>query len=165
MNYGVKLTQELENTILAAIRQGAWIHHAFRLAGVPDRIWRKWMDTTVTRGKLYHFQNKIKQAQAMACFIANQEIKKNDPFKWAANGPGRDAPGEPGWAAMTNPIEPTDTKSTDPMQFPEFVRFVNNVRLVMAMYPDARKMLDELNAQTEPIAIGETKPEPMPPFE
>jgi hypothetical protein len=158
MNYGTRLTPELEHQILAFIRAGSFVHDAFRAAGVPDRAWQRWMDPAHTRGKFYNLQNKIKQAQATARIIAAQSVKKDDPFKWLANGPARDAPGEPGWAAMANPVEPTATGKIDPLQFPEFVRFVNNVRIVMALFPEARKALDDLMlAEGNTHAIGEER--------
>ena len=156
MNYGIKLTPELENQILSFIRAGAWPHEACRAAGVPDRVYTRWLDPSHTRGRLYEFQNKLKQAQAIARIVAAQAVKKEDPFKWLANGPARDAPGEPGWAAMSNPVEVADLKSIDPLQFPEFVKFVNAVRIVMATFPEARIMLDDLLlSQTSPPHILE----------
>jgi hypothetical protein len=158
MNYGIKLTIELESTILAAIRQGGFIQDAFRLAGVPDKVWTAWLDTKHTRGQFYTLQNKIRQAQAVARFTASQQVKKDDPFKWCANGPGRDAPGDPGWAAMVTLAPTTDPKNLDPMLFPEFIRFVNNVRIVMAAFPEARLMLDQLQAAPTPQPL-ENNPE------
>lgn len=137
---------------MSFIRAGAFPHEAFRAAGVPDRVFSKWMDPAHQRGPFYALQTKVKQAQAIARIVAAQAVKKDDPFKWLANGPARDAPGEPGWAAMSNPVEPIDKASIDPLQFPEFVRFINNVRIVMACFPDARQMLDEL-MQTSPAQL------------
>jgi hypothetical protein len=166
MRLSHKLDQEIENTILAAIRQGAWLQDAFRIAGIPDSTWRRWMDPALTRGRFYNFQTKVKQAQAQARFLAAQAVKKEDPFKWLANGPGRDQPGEPGWASMTNPHEPTDNAQTDPMQFPDFVKFVNNVRIVMALFPEARRMLDELQAEPTIKPIPQDQPStPQPEHE
>jgi hypothetical protein len=153
MNYGFKLTPQVKATLLAAIRSGAFIQDAFRIAGVPDKTWRLWMDSKLTRGVYYTLQNEIKQAQSIAKVIAAQAVKADDPFKWCANGPGRDMPGEPGWAAISNPSEPTSITKVDPLQFPEFLKFVNNVRIVMAHFPEAKKMLDSLNNQPVPLAI------------
>jgi hypothetical protein len=154
MNYGVKFTPELEATILAVIRSGGFVQDAFRVAGVPDRTWQRWMNPSHTRGIFARLQTKIKQAEAVARVTAAQKVKADDPFKWSANGPGRDRPGEPGWAAMVPPAEPPSADKLDPAQFPEFVRFLNAVRIVMAVYPDARKMLDELLANEPAPALG-----------
>jgi hypothetical protein len=146
MNYGHKLTDELQKDICAFIRSGAFLHDAFRAAGVPDRAWHEWMDPKHTRGKFFKLQNAIRTAQSHAKLFAASEVKQKDPFKWLANGPGRDAPGEPGWAAMAPPADTGEGKTIDPMQIPEFAQFVHNVRVVMAAYPDARRMLDDLNS-------------------
>src|SRR5262249_50057639 len=97
MNYGVKLTPELEAQIIAMIRQGAFPQDAFRAAGVPDQIREKWLDPNLKRGRYAKLRQKVAQAVATARAFAAIEIRKTEPFKWAANGPARDAPGEPGW--------------------------------------------------------------------
>jgi len=157
MNYGIKLDQQITATILAAIRSGAFLQDAFRIAGVPDKIWTKWMNPNLTRGPYYELQNQVKQAQSVAKVLAAQAVKKDDPFKWCANGPGRNVAGEPGWAAIAAPTEPANTNRIDPLQFPEFLRFITNVRIVMAYFPDAKKMLDELNNRTQPVPIEQNE--------
>lgn len=155
MNYGTKLTPELQAQILASLSAGAFLADAFRAAGIPDRAWKRWMDPTIVRGPYYAFQNKVKQRQAICRVLAAKAVKEADAYKWCANGPGRDQPGEPGWAAVTAPCEPLSAQNVDPLQFPEFLRFVNNVRLVMYHFPEAAKMLNELNNQVPgPIPIN-----------
>jgi len=158
MNTTVKLTPQLKSTILAALRGGAFLHDAFRLAAVPDHIWRRWLTSTHTRGRLYAFQCEIKQAQAQARFLAAQAVKAESPDKWLANGPGRDIPGEPGWAAMTQPNIPALSGEIDPTTIPAFAKFVHNVRLVFACFPAAAAMFEQLQHVQQPLQISDNSP-------
>lgn len=160
MNAKLKLDPQLKSTILAAIRGGAFLHDAFRLAGVPDHLWRRWMSATHPRGRLYAFQTEVKQAQSQARFLAAQTVKAEAPDKWLANGPGRDTPGEPGWAAMTQPNLPPVASEIDPSTVPAFARFLHNVRLVLNCFPEAAAMLDQLQQAQTTLAIPAPPPDP-----
>jgi hypothetical protein len=88
-------TEEETKQILAAIRAGGMHHVAAEAAGVEKELWRAWV--TSTESDLVAFQMSIQQAHAQARLTAEMAVRAAKPLMWLTKGPGRTAPGRPGW--------------------------------------------------------------------
>jgi hypothetical protein len=51
----------------------------------------------------------VRQAVAEARLKAEIEVFTSDPVFWLRNGPGKDAPGNPGWSAPVKPVSISTT--------------------------------------------------------
>src|SRR4051812_27893499 len=103
----VKHLPDLEHTILAGVRAGGYPHVAAEAAGVDADNWRRWLalgKKKNAREPYRGFWLRLQQAKAQARLLREIEVAKEDPRFWLKNGPGRDLPESPGWAAMVRPI-------------------------------------------------------------
>jgi hypothetical protein len=89
------LDDQIEATITAAIRAGAYAWVAAQAAGVSQTTFHRWM--TDDRPRYRQFREKVDQARAQARLAAEIEVRKTKPEVWLRLGPGRERPGEPGW--------------------------------------------------------------------
>lgn len=146
MNPRVKLTPELENQILASIRMGGYPHVAAAAWGVPEWLWDQWMQWGAKRNPRQPYKNfhqKVEQAKAQARLKAEMAAMENDPRFWLKNGPGKERPDSPGWAAMVRPILTSSSQTINLFTSPDFIQFMQTLRQVLAPYPEALKALAE----------------------
>lgn len=103
----VKLTPEVQETILAFIRAGAWDYVASEAAGIDDRTFRDW----IARGEGRHptrsqtpllkaFAKAVREAKAQSRAAREIEIAKASPSFWLTHA-ARSQPGRDGW---TDPV-------------------------------------------------------------
>jgi hypothetical protein len=100
-----KLTEDVQQRIVAFIRAGAFEWVAAQAAGVGPATFFRWMQQGArTRGRrrFREFRESVLQARAEARVAAEVEVAKTDPLSWLLCGPGRDRPGEPGWTRQSN---------------------------------------------------------------
>src|SRR5581483_11134580 len=90
-----KLTSDSRETILAAIRAGAFDHVAASAAGVDAGTFRRWMADE--RPTFRAFRAEVGMARAEARSVAEARVFKENPLAWLRFGPGRDRPDAPGW--------------------------------------------------------------------
>jgi hypothetical protein len=86
-----KLTPDLAERIVAAVRDGAFPHAAAEAAGVPLRSFYRWMaqGEIERRGRYAEFRHMIHEAAAQARIAAQAQVYKANPEGWLSKGPGR----------------------------------------------------------------------------
>jgi hypothetical protein len=145
-----KLTTELESTILSWIRAGSYPHVAAVAAGVPESLWRQWQERAKTRNPYKRFFAKIAQAHATARLKAETAMLDEDARFWLKHGPGRESPGNPGWANMVSPLFAPASETSNVFLSGEFLHFMATLRAALAPYPEAMMALS--NALEQPLA-------------
>jgi hypothetical protein len=107
----VSLSTEIEQTIIAYTRAGAFASAAAEAAGVPVRTFHEWMARGEGRHpcrpctpKLRAFARNVRQAHAEARVAAEIEVHKERPSYWLAHA-ARTKPDRDGW---TKPPEGAD---------------------------------------------------------
>jgi hypothetical protein len=156
MNTKIKLTPEIEQQIMAGIRAGGYAHVSAAAFGVPEQIfdtWLKWGTSKTAKDPYKRFARNIEQAKAQARLKAEMTAMENDPRFWLKNGPGRDLPDKPGWAAMVRPILTGNQQTVNLFMSPEFLQFMHTLRAVLAPFPDALKALTAAMDQPKPEII------------
>jgi hypothetical protein len=149
MKHKTKLTTELENTILSWIRAGGYPHVAALAAGVPESLWRQWQERGKTRNPYKRFFAKIAQAHATARLKAETATLDDDARFWLKHGPGRESPGNPGWANMVSPMLTQTSETSNVFLSGEFLQFMATLRAALAPYPEALMALS--NALEQPL--------------
>lgn len=103
----VRLTEAIEQEILAYIRAGAFDYVAAEAAGVGARTFREWIargegrhPTRDKTKRLQAFAAAVRRAQAQVRVAKEIEIAKLDPRYWLSHQ-GRSRPGREGW---TEPV-------------------------------------------------------------
>lgn len=138
MSSRIKLTTELEQQILASIRAGGYAHVAAAAWGVPEQLWQKWQRWGTgkeARQPYRELLHKVEQAQGQARLKAEMAAMEADPRGWLKHGPGKERPGNPGWAALAKPAPGRDP-ALDLFTAPAFLQFMNRLRKILAPYPD-----------------------------
>jgi hypothetical protein len=154
MNTKIKLTPEIEQQIMAGIRAGGYAHVSAAAFGVPEAIfdtWLKWGTSKTAKDPYKRFARNIEQAQAQARLKAEMLAMEHDPRTWLKNGPGRDLPEKPGWAATVRPILTAGQQTLNIFLSPEFLAFMQTLRAVLTPYPEALRAITQ--------AFDEPKPE------
>lgn len=101
------LTPVLAETITAYIRAGGYPHVAAEAAGVPRRVFQRWL----RRGRRRHAPKELQdlcravlQAHAQARLKAEIAILDHKPLDWLRYGPGKETNNIPGWTVAAKPI-------------------------------------------------------------
>jgi hypothetical protein len=123
----MELTPEIERLIVAAIRAGGYAHVAAEAAGVPRRIFRRWL----AAGRYRQFRLSVMQATAHARLTAEWEVRGKDAKTWLHNGPGKEPDGAPGWGKS-----PSEAPTNDPAAM---WRLFGLLDTALTPYPDARQ--------------------------
>jgi len=94
-----KLTEETQQSIIKAIKDGSFDYVAAEAAGITYQTFRNWVERgeKAKRGLYCEFYLAVMQARAQARKTAESRVWLEDPFKWLRFGPGREKPGRPGW--------------------------------------------------------------------
>lgn len=140
MTASPRLTPELENNILAAIRAGGFADVAAAAFGVSRPLLRKWLRWG-NQGKsaLYRaFARKVAQAQATARLNAEVRAHEKDPRLWLRAGPGRETADSEGWTTFVRP-QARRRQNVDPFAAPAFLAFLAALRAALAPFPEALK--------------------------
>ncbi len=140
MNRKIKLTPDIEGQILSFIRVGGYPHVAAQAAGVPEWLWNEWVALGEKKGArepYKSFVSKVNQAKAQARLNAEVAALEADPRFWLKNGPGKETPESPGWAAMVRPMLTQNNQTINLFSSPDFIQFMATLRAVLAPYPEA----------------------------
>lgn len=135
-----KLTPALRAKIVAAVHAGAYPHVAAETFGVPRDVFEHWLAEgrkPKARGVYASFIRDIDTACAMARTAAETAIFNKDPQAWLAHGPGRDAPGNPGWSAPVKAADQTMT-GRNALHDPQLLALFRELLEVLAPFPEAR---------------------------
>ena len=98
MGRRTKLTQEVQEIIIQAIRQGCFDWVAAQAGGITPQTFGNWMRWGEKGNPRYlAFFSEVQSAKAETRRKAEAKVFAEDAFKWLRYGPGRERPGEPGW--------------------------------------------------------------------
>lgn len=163
MNSKIKLTPDIQAQILAAIRAGGYPHVAAQAFGVPEETFTKWLDSGKRKNAKDPFKGfvlAVESAKAQARLKAEMKAMEEDPRFWLKNGPGKERPDSPGWAAMVRPMVAGNTNTINLFTSPDFIQFMSTLRSVLAPFPDALHALTKAldNPQPEPVIQIESVP-------
>jgi hypothetical protein len=101
-----QLTQQKFDKLISLLRVGVYLHIACRSVGISDTTFYNWSaagkaiyetDETSTDWRVTFYLATM-QAQAEARAGAEALVYAENPLAWLKAGPGRDKPGDPGWA-------------------------------------------------------------------
>lgn len=110
-----KFTDEARQIIVDCSRRGVFAHVAARAAGVSPSTFYAWMaaghaeEKRVEAGSepdpaaaaYLEFSEDVNRARATARGYAEARVWQDNPERWLLQGPGRDKPGDEGWATTT----------------------------------------------------------------
>jgi hypothetical protein len=147
MSTPCRLTPELEERILAAIRAGGFPHVAAAAFGVPPRLFRKWLRRGRKRKSPAYeaFANNVTQAHATARLNAEMLTHQKDPKLWLRAGAGKETPGAPGWTTFARP-QARRAGGDNPLSSPAVLRLLAAVKAALTSFPDALQAVVEVMA-------------------
>lgn len=135
-----KLTAEVRQLIVAAIRAGAWDYIAAEAAGIDDSQFYRWM----VRGKeqpksIYgQFRREVEQAYGQARLAAELRVHQERPFEWLRSGPGRERTGRPGWSDHQISVELQQGPTVNLFLSQEWIVIEATLLEALSPYPEAR---------------------------
>jgi hypothetical protein len=153
------LTPDVHQGIVSSIRAGAYDYVAAEAYGISQATFHEWIrrgegrDRGRPRDPRYAaFAADVRQAHAQARLSAEIRVAKDTPQFWLRIGPGREAPGRPGWTEGT---EATTIKIEVVMQLIDEVKGV--LKIELADDPDRlQRIADRLRRLAPALRPGET---------
>jgi hypothetical protein len=146
------LTAEVQRTITAYIRAGAFPHVAAAAAGLPRSVFERCLHKgRLPRGRRRYreFHDAVLQAVAQARIRAEAAVFKSKPLDWLRSGPGRETSGSPGWTASARPA-PVSPRASNPFLQAEIQELVAVLLRLLAPFPEARTVVAAALAQPPP---------------
>lgn len=93
-----KLNDDVQTSIIKAIRRGSFDWVAAEAAGISRRTFYDWIEQGEKgAAEFSHFSHEVAKARAQARQSAEARVHRANPFAWLRFGPGRDRADEPGW--------------------------------------------------------------------
>ena len=157
--HAARMTPEVQRTIAAYIRAGAYPHTAAEAAGVPAAVFRSWMEHGAgRRGRAVYrtFHAAVTEAAAQARVTAELATFQDDPKTWLTKGPGRETQDTPGWSGVVRPVVAlTDNRSVNLLTDPTSSAILTMLLAALALFPEARRAaIDALNQSSKcPAAV------------
>jgi transposase-like protein len=134
-----KLTPEVQQKIVDAILEGAYDWVAARAVGINQDTFYYWLQRGEAGESPYsEFSEAVGHARAEARRGAEAAVRKSDPLSWLMKGPGRERPGEPGWAS------PSDTRQMEAVQgsgptWAQWAALQAQLLAILLKYPDVHQ--------------------------
>lgn len=129
--------------LLAFIRSGGFPEVAAESAGVPRKLFHRWLARGVgqrAREPYRTFRREVSQAAAQGRLVVEHEIRRKDPKFWLQHGPGRETPECRGWTAA--PRAGTYKAGSANLLSPEKVQAMfGEVVTCLSEHPDLRVQL------------------------
>src|SRR5437870_9391984 len=100
-----QLTPQIRADICAFIRSGGFPHVAAEAAGVPQKVFERWMKWGKAARPIPAYRDFIEavcQAQAYARVVAENYAFEHATITWLKSGPGKETPHSRGW---TSPVK------------------------------------------------------------
>jgi hypothetical protein len=138
------LTPEVQNSILAYIREGGFPHIAAEAAGVPAEVFHDWIkkgQQRRAREPYRSFATQVRQAIAQIRLLTEIDVRKDDPRFWLLKGPGRETPNNPGWTRETKPLIVQDNRTVNLLASPQWNSLWAIILQALAEFPEARLAL------------------------
>jgi hypothetical protein len=134
-----RLTPAIQQAIVAYIRAGGFPHVAAESAGVPCRVFERWLrkgEERRTSKRYRSFAAAVRQAAAHARLGAEVQVRTDKPLDWLRYGPGRESSDRPGWTSAARP-QPI-SRSESPLLDPAFAALLARLLEALADFPEAR---------------------------
>ncbi len=146
---------EVQRTIVAYVRAGAYPAVAAEAAGVSAATFRAWMQRGAARraaAKYRDFRAAVIEASAQARVTAELACFADDPKTWLTKGPGRETAETPGWSGVVRPVVAlTDNRSVNLLTDPTSSALLTMLLAALSPFPDARRAaIDALNGAAAP---------------
>ncbi len=159
----IKLSADLQRTIAAYVRSGAYPGTAAEAAGVPREVFAQWMELGGKRRgprRYREFRRAITEAAAQARVAAELAVFQDDPRTWLTKGPGRETADTPGWSGVVRPVVAlTDNRSVNLLADPSASALLTMLLAALAPFPEARRAaIDALNGAAAKPRLIENKP-------
>jgi len=146
-------TPELQQLIVAYIRAGGFAHVGAEAAGVSHERFASWLSRGARpRGRKEYrlFRDAIRQAQAQSRLAAEIAVFKGRPLDWLKCGPGKDAPGNPGWSTAAK-AQPTATETRPhSLADPIIQELIHTMLQHLTSFPEARAALGQIMSGLPP---------------
>ena len=147
------LTPALCTTITAFIRAGGYPHVAAEAAGIPIRVFEKWLRMGASKGARPFYRQfwlAVRQARAQARLFAETKALNDKPTDWLKSGPGREADGAEGWTAPTRSRTGAAESNNDPLADPSVQKLFHDVQNALRPYPEIQTLVgDKLQATAD----------------
>jgi len=139
------LTLALQEKIVAFIRAGGFAHVAAEAAGLPRKVFARWLERGERAGAPanYHaFARAIREAEAQARLHAELNVRGDKPLDWLKAGPGKASTDNPGWGNSSKSGNSETADKRDRAQvWAEVMHLFGRCAEQLAAYPDARAAL------------------------
>ena len=142
----IRLTAEIGQQIVAAIRAGGYPHVAAEAVGVPKEDFDDWLkrgSAKIAWEPYRTFANDVRQAFAQARLLAEVEGYKKDPKAWLIHGPGRESEQQPGWSTSVKPAEAHE-QGRNVLLDAELMALFGTLLEVLRPFPEARRQAAEV---------------------
>jgi hypothetical protein len=126
--------------LLLYIRAGAYEDVAAEAAGVPRAVYRHWLargEGQEAEEPYRTFARRVQAAKAQTRVWAEIQMREKEVRNWLKCGPGKEAPGNPGWSKEAAPATPADGRG-DPLDSPEIDRVWAILDVALIPYPEMR---------------------------
>jgi hypothetical protein len=128
--------------ICAFIRAGGYAPVAAEAAGLPRRLFRRWMARGLkprARGPYRTFAEAVRQAESQARLGAEMAAYKKDALNWLKSGPGgRETSRRVGWGMPVRPRPPRERREVNPLLQPAAAQALVALLAALAPFPEAR---------------------------
>ena len=134
-------TPVLCQQICAFIRAGGYAPVAAEAAGVPRRVFEKWLargQKRRARATYRTFAEAIRQAEAQARLNAEMAAYKKDAMNWLKSGPGRETGNRPGWSMPVRARPAGEGREVNPLLQPAAARMLAALLQALTPFPEAR---------------------------
>jgi hypothetical protein len=135
-----RLTAALGQQLCAYIRAGGYPAVAAEAAGVPARVFRRWLARGRRKGAAEpyrSFARAVREAAAQARVRAEIAALKKDAMGWLKCGPGRETGAAPGWSQPVRAKGGVGRRA-NPLLLPEVSRLLEKLLAALAPFPEAR---------------------------
>lgn len=135
----IRLTAELGQQIVTAIRAGGYPHVAAEAFGVPKDDFDDWLKrgNAPNAWEPYRtFARDVRQAFAQARLRAEVAGFENDPKAWLIHGPGRESEQQPGWSVSVKPAE-THAEERNILLDAELMALLRTLLEALRPFPEA----------------------------
>jgi len=146
------LTPDVQAAICRYILSGGFPHVAAQAAGVPRRVFERWLRLARCRRprrKYRLFYEAVMQARAQVRLAAEGKALAKDPLAWLKSGPGRDSLDAPGW---TNPAKDQgqgDSEAVNLLMRRETQGLVALLLRVLQPFPEVRAAVADALTRSE----------------